>query len=136
MDNRSTKTESRVDVALPLACGGNRSTVVLVCCGSSTSVLGYRARTPGCRPRSETRKKESTAAWTAQPLWCYKERTLYSAAGTPLGQFRSRKFYKRTVDFSLHRIFERMYEALNIDKKIKLITQFRRNRRDESFKPN
>jgi hypothetical protein len=29
-----------------------------------------------------------------------------------------------------------MYEALNIDKKIKLITQFRRNSRDESFKPS
>jgi hypothetical protein len=29
-----------------------------------------------------------------------------------------------------------MQEPLNIDKKIKLITQFRRNGRDESFKPN
>jgi hypothetical protein len=29
-----------------------------------------------------------------------------------------------------------MHEALNIDKKIKLIIQFRRNGRDESFKPN
>jgi hypothetical protein len=35
-----------------------------------------------------------------------------------------------------HRIFRHMHEALNIDKKIKLITQFRRNGRDESFKPN
>jgi hypothetical protein len=30
-------------------------------------------------------------------------------------------------DFPSHRIFERMHEALNIDKKIKLITQFRQN---------
>jgi hypothetical protein len=29
-----------------------------------------------------------------------------------------------------------MHETLNIDKKIKLIKQFRRNGRDESFKPN
>jgi hypothetical protein len=29
-----------------------------------------------------------------------------------------------------------MHEILNIDKKIKLSTQFRRNGRDESFKPN
>jgi hypothetical protein len=29
-----------------------------------------------------------------------------------------------------------MHETLNIDKKIKLITQFRLNSRDESFKPN
>jgi hypothetical protein len=35
-----------------------------------------------------------------------------------------------------HRIFERMHETLNIDKKIKLITQFRQNGQDKSFKPN
>jgi hypothetical protein len=29
-----------------------------------------------------------------------------------------------------------MHGALNIDKKTKLITQFRRNGRDKSFKPN
>jgi hypothetical protein len=29
-----------------------------------------------------------------------------------------------------------MHEALNIDKKIKLITQFSRNSRDKTFKPN
>jgi hypothetical protein len=29
-------------------------------------------------------KEGSTAAWTAQPLWCGKERALYSAAGTPV----------------------------------------------------
>jgi hypothetical protein len=40
------------------------------------------------------------------------------------------------LDSPSHRIFEHMHEALNIDKKIKLITQFRRNGRDESFKPN
>jgi hypothetical protein len=35
-----------------------------------------------------------------------------------------------------HRIFVHMHKALNIDKKIKLIIQFRRNGRDESFKPS
>jgi hypothetical protein len=32
-------------------------------------------------------------------------------------QFRYRKFCKRTVDSPSHRIFGRMHEALNIDKK-------------------
>jgi hypothetical protein len=32
-------------------------------------------------------------------------------------QFRSRKFCKKTVDSPSHRIFGRMHEALNIDKK-------------------
>jgi hypothetical protein len=32
-------------------------------------------------------------------------------------QFRSRKFCKRTVDSPSYRIFGRMHEALNIDKK-------------------
>jgi hypothetical protein len=36
---------------------------------------------------------------------------------TPEPQFRSRKFYKKTVDFPSHRIFGRMHEAINIDKK-------------------
>jgi hypothetical protein len=34
-----------------------------------------------------------------------------------MAQFRSRKFCKRTVDSPSHRIFGRMHEALNIDKK-------------------
>jgi hypothetical protein len=34
----------------------------------------------------------------------------------------SKKFCKRTVDSPSHHMFRRMYEALNIDKKIKLIT--------------
>jgi hypothetical protein len=38
------------------------------------------------------------------------------------------------LDSPSHRIFKHMHEALNIDKKIKLITQFRRNGRDKSFK--
>jgi hypothetical protein len=46
------------------------------------------------------------------------------------------KILPKFSDFPSHRIFERMHEALNIDKKIKLITQFRRNGRDKSFKPN
>jgi hypothetical protein len=58
------------------------------------------------------------------------------AAATTEAQFRFRKFCKRTVDSPSHRFFGRMHEALNIDKKIKLITQFRQNGRDESFKPN
>ena len=49
--------------------------------------------------------------------------------------FSSLSFCKIFQDFSLHRIFGRMHEALNINKK-KLITQFRRNSRDESFKSN
>jgi hypothetical protein len=48
----------------------------------------------------------------------------------------AKKFCKRTIDSPSHRIFGRMHKALNIDKKIKPITQFRRNGRDESFKPN
>jgi hypothetical protein len=50
--------------------------------------------------------------------------------------FSSRKFCKIFQDFLSHRIFRHMYEALNIDKKIKLITQFSRNSRYKSFKPN
>jgi hypothetical protein len=50
--------------------------------------------------------------------------------------FSCQKFYRFFEDSLSHRIFGRMHEALNIDKKIKLITQFRRNGRDESFKPN
>jgi hypothetical protein len=46
------------------------------------------------------------------------------------------KFCKIFQNSPSHRIFGRMHEALHIDKKIKLITQFRRNSRDESFKPN
>ncbi|CAD6261948.1 unnamed protein product [Miscanthus lutarioriparius] len=42
---------------MPRAGGGNQSAVTPVCCGSSTSALGYRARTPGCRPQLETRNK-------------------------------------------------------------------------------
>jgi hypothetical protein len=47
-----------------------------------------------------------------------------------------KKFYKIFQDFPSHRIFRHMHELLNIDKKIKLITQFSRNSRDESFKSN
>jgi hypothetical protein len=46
------------------------------------------------------------------------------------------KILPKFSDFPSHRIFEHMHEVLNIDKKIKLITQFRRNGRDKSFKPN
>ena len=38
-------------------------------------------------------------------------------------------------DFPSHRIFRHMHEVLNIDGK-KLIIQFGRNLRDESFKPS
>jgi hypothetical protein len=38
-----------------------------------------------------------------------------------------KKFLQKFSDSPSHRIFGHMYEALNIDKKIKLITQFRRN---------
>jgi hypothetical protein len=50
--------------------------------------------------------------------------------------FSFKIFREKTIDSSLHRIFGHIYGALNIDKKIKLITQFRRNERDESFKSN
>ena len=50
--------------------------------------------------------------------------------------FSSLPKYQIFQDSPSHRIFGRMHEALNINKKIKLITQFRRNPRDESFKPN
>jgi hypothetical protein len=50
--------------------------------------------------------------------------------------FSSTSFYQNFRDSPSHQIFKRMHEVLNIDKKIKLITQFRRNGRDESFKPN
>jgi hypothetical protein len=50
--------------------------------------------------------------------------------------FSSQKILQNFSDSPSHRIFGHMHEALNIDKKIKLITQFRRNGRDESFKPN
>jgi hypothetical protein len=43
--------------------------------------------------------------------------------------FSSKIFREKTVDFPSHRIFGHMHGALNIDKKIKLITQFRRNGR-------
>jgi hypothetical protein len=46
------------------------------------------------------------------------------------------KILPKFLDSPSHRIFKRMHEALNIDKKIKLIKQFRRNGRDKSFKPN
>jgi hypothetical protein len=36
--------------------------------------------------------------------------------------FSCQNFYRIFQDFSSHRIFERMHEVLNIDKKIKLIT--------------
>jgi hypothetical protein len=55
---------------------------------------------------------------------------LLPGAGLVLENFA--KFFK----FSSHQIFRHMHEALNIDKKIKLITQFRRNGRYESFKSN
>jgi hypothetical protein len=50
--------------------------------------------------------------------------------------FSFKIFFKKTVDFLSHRIFGHMHGVLNIDKKIKLITQFRRNSRDEFLKPN
>jgi hypothetical protein len=56
--------------------------------------------------------------------------------GDAMAAFGCQKFDKRTVHSLSHRIFECMHEALNIDKKIKLITQFRRNGRDKSFKPS
>jgi hypothetical protein len=42
---------------------------------------------------------------------------IFWTADMPKSQFRSRKFCKRTVDSPSHRIFGRMHEALNIDKK-------------------
>jgi hypothetical protein len=53
-----------------------------------------------------------------------------------LALFSFQKILQNFSDSPSHRIFGHMHEALNIDKKIKLITQFRRNGRDESFKPN
>jgi hypothetical protein len=50
--------------------------------------------------------------------------------------FSSQKILQNFSDFPSHRIFRHIHEALTIDKKIKLITQFRQNGRDESFKPN
>jgi hypothetical protein len=55
---------------------------------------------------------------------------------TATALFSCKKFCKFFQYSPSHRIFRRMHEALNIDKKIKLITQFRWNGRDESFKPN
>jgi hypothetical protein len=53
-----------------------------------------------------------------------------------LGWFSLQKILQNFSDFPSHRIFRHIHEALNIDKKIKLITQFKRNPRDESFKPS
>jgi hypothetical protein len=39
------------------------------------------------------------------------------STSTTMAQYRCKKFCKRTVDFSSHRIFRRMHETLNIDKK-------------------
>jgi hypothetical protein len=50
--------------------------------------------------------------------------------------FSFQKILQNFSDFPSHRIFRYMHEALNIDKNKKLITQFRRNERDESFKSN
>jgi len=48
--------------------------------------------------------------------------------------FRSHPKSKIFQDFSSHQILWRMHGALNVGKK-KLIAQFTRNWRDESFKP-
>jgi hypothetical protein len=44
--------------------------------------------------------------------------------------------YKNFRDFLSHGIFRHMYGALNVDENKKLITQFGRKTRDESFEPN
>jgi hypothetical protein len=67
---------------------------------------------------------------------CYTIFTVQSWCTKLWAQFSSRKFCKFFQDSPSHRMFERMHEILNIDKKIKLITQFSRNSRDESFEPN
>jgi hypothetical protein len=53
-----------------------------------------------------------------------------------LGLFSLQKNLQNFSDYPSHRIFGHMHETLNINKKIKLITQFRRNSRDKSFKPS
>ena len=57
-------------------------------------------------------------------------------SGSSQVQFRSPKILQNFSYSPSHRIFGHMHEALNINKKIKLITQLRRNPRDESFTPN
>ena len=62
--NRSAETESRVDVVMPRACGGNRSVVAPACSGSSMTCCGAG--------RGWRRRRNGLMQLALLGCWCYK----------------------------------------------------------------
>jgi hypothetical protein len=108
----------------------------------------HYALTPGPNPRSLPPFQKKAPTLTLHCSWesrCESSRiginereacSAESKTDPTKTLFSSQKILQNFSDSPSHRIFRHMHEVLNIDKKIKLITQFRQNGRDESFKPN